>query len=90
MRWHRKPKEPPWAKWIPPAELSDVAIVAVLRVIDAWEDAGINPSYHYRGKADLAIEWPTLYHTLNDLVEVIDKEAARKRIAELADQFLDS
>ena len=75
--------------WVHSVPLDEVALVAILRVIDAWENAGINPKYHQQMKDNMAVEWPTLFATLSELTEIVDKEAARKRIAELAGQFLD-
>lgn len=43
---------------------------AVRMVVDAFENEGVNPVYHRKIKADLAINWPTLYYAINALTIV--------------------
>lgn len=43
-------------------------------VLDAWNDEGINPTYHRSMKRRLSVEWWTLWRALENLSRAIDAE----------------
>lgn len=61
--------------------------MAVLEVTFAWER--YKREFARPNPRDQSPQGTALYNALEDLLLVIDQEAARKRIAELAGQFLD-
>jgi hypothetical protein len=55
---------------------SPAVLAAAEQVQAAWVNAGPVPMYHIAAQLRLMQEWPTLFHALCNMTDVLDREAA--------------
>lgn len=83
-RSSRKPSNQPSAS-VP--ELDEQSLLAVLRVIDAWDVPGPSVSAHNDARSWVYNNWPTLYWAMINMVDRVDQEASKRRIRRLVQEF---